>query len=435
MQNLHITYINIDTLKPYPNNPREHSDKQLHQIGRSINKYGFIVPPLVDENNTVVIGQARIDAAKKIGIKEVPVICITHLTPAQVREFRIADNKLSELSEWNIEALKNEFKGLLEFDSTLDLTITGFEIAEIDTIILGESPEADAADDTDGLFKPEPVSQLGDLWLFGNKHRLLCGDALKPEDYVRLMDGSLAQVVFSDPPYNLYVKNIGGLGKVQHDEFSMASGEMNEGEFTGFLTTVLRRMASFSEDGSIHFVCMDWRHVGELSAAGRAVFSEHKNICVWTKDNGGMGSLYRSQHELIFVYKNGTAPHINNIQLGQHGRYRTNVWHYPGQNTFHAGREEDLAAHPTVKPVQLVADAILDCSKRDGIVLDAFGGSGTTILAAEKTGRRARLLELEPQYVDVAIRRWQKLTGQDAVHADSGKTFNQISAEKQNDQQ
>lgn len=258
---------------------------------------------------------------------------------------------------------------------------------------------------------------------------IICGDATDPEVYRTLMGEDRAQMVFTDRPYNVPVNgHICGLGKVQHDEFVMASGEMSEQEFTRFLTTVTTNMASFSTDGSIHYICMDWRHIGELLAAGRASYAELKNLVVWNKDNGGMGAFYRSKHELVFVFKKGSAAHLNNFSLGQHGRYRTNVWDYAGVNSLKADRDEELAMHPTVKPVAMVADAIRDCSKRGGIVLDAFSGSGTTIMAAEQTRRRCRAIELDPRYVDVGIRRWQAETGGTAVLAKSRGSFDDCAA-------
>lgn len=428
MQNPNIQFVDIAWLKPYSNNARKHSKRHVQQIARSLDEFGFINPIIVDADGNVIAGHGRLEAAILKGMKTVPVICISHMTPEQIRAYRLADNKLAELSKWDPNILKIEFQGLVEFEN-LDLTVTGFEIPEIDKFLLNEDVlEDDNADNIDGFLKQKPISRPGDLWLPG-KHRIICADALSREVYEKLMDGAAAQIVFTDPPFNIRVQDISGNGKVQHAEFAMASGEMTREEFITFLTTALKHMADFSVDGSIHFTCMDWRNIEALVAAGRGVYSELKNICVWAKDNGGMGSLYRSQHEFVAVFKNGTAPHINNIQLGKFGRYRTNIWNYQGQNSFHAGREEDLVAHPTVKPVRLVADAILDCSSHGGIVLDPFGGSGTTLLAAEKTGRRARLIELEPRYVDVTIRRWQKLTGEDAVHAETGKTFNQIEQE------
>lgn len=423
-----VMYRSISELKPYKNNARTHSKKQVKQIAASLEQFGFINPALIDEDGNIIAGHGRVLATKELGLETVPTIIISHLTPEQIKAYRIADNKLAELAGWDDDILKIEFQHLQEFADVLDLTVTGFEVAEID-ILLGNDEEAEEDDAPfDDLIKPDPVSRSGDLWLLGN-HKILCGSALRAEDYARLLDGEQAQMIFTDPPYNVRVKDISGLGKHKHAEFAMASGEMDRAEFLAFLGTALGHMASHSAGGSIHFVCMDWRHIEELVAAGREAYTELKNICVWAKDNGGMGSLYRSQHEFVAVFKNGTAPHVNNVQLGKHGRYRTNLWKYAGQNTFHAGREDDLAAHPTVKPTALVADAMLDCSVPAGIVLDPFGGSGTTILAAENTGRHARLIELEPVYIDVAIRRWQKMTGKDAVHVETGKTFAQIEQE------
>lgn len=423
-----VVYRNISELKPYKNNARTHSKKQVKQIAASIGQFGFVNPALIDEDGNIIAGHGRVLAAKELGLQQVPTIKISHLTPEQIKAYRLADNKLAELAGWDDDILKIEFQHLQEFADVLDLTVTGFEVAEIDILLGNDEETAEADAPFDDLIKPDPVSRPGDLWLLGN-HKILCGSALEAKDYARLLDGDQAQMIFTDPPYNVRVKNISGLGKNKHAEFAMASGEMDRAEFLAFLGAALGHMAGHSVDGSIHFVCMDWRHIEELVAAGREVYSELKNICVWAKDNGGMGSLYRSQHEFVAVFKNGTAPHVNNVQLGKHGRYRTNLWKYAGQNTFHAGREDDLAAHPTVKPTALVADAILDCSAPLGLVLDPFGGSGTTILAAESTGRDARLIELEPVYVDVAIRRWQKMTGKDAVHAETGKTFTQTEQE------
>jgi len=423
-----VVYRNIPELKPYKNNARTHSKKQVKQIAASIAQFGFVNPVLLDEEDYIIAGHGRVEAARLLDMPQVPAIKIAHLTPGQIKAYRLADNKLAELAGWDDDILKIEFQHLQEFADVLDLTVTGFEVAEIDILLGNDDKAAEADAPFDDLVKPDPVSRPGDLWLLCS-HKILCGSALLAEDYARLLGGEQVQMVFTDPPYNVRVKDISGLGKHKHAEFAMASGEMDRAEFLAFLGTALGHMASHSTDGSIHFVCMDWRHIEELVAAGREAYTELKNICVWAKDNGGMGSLYRSQHEFVAVFKNGTAPHVNNIQLGKHGRYRTNLWKYAGQNTFHAGREDDLAAHPTVKPTALVADAILDCSVPAGIVLDPFGGSGTTILAAENTGRHARLMELEPVYVDVAIRRWQKMTGKDAVHAETGKTFAQTEQE------
>ena len=255
---------------------------------------------------------------------------------------------------------------------------------------------------------------------------------VKPESYDALMQGQKANIIFADPPYNVPIDgHVGNSGKTQHREFPMASGEMTADEFTQFLITVFERVVENSTDGSIHYQCMDWRHLKEILAAGKTAGYDLKNLCVWVKDNGGMGSLYRSRHELICVFKNGTAPHMNNVELGKHGRYRTNVWEYAGVNSFGNGRMDELKLHPTVKPVPMISDALKDTSKRGDIVLDSFGGSGSTLIAAERTGRKARLIEIDPIYCDVIIRRWQELTGEEAIHAETGATFNAIDAESE----
>jgi DNA modification methylase len=345
------------------------------------------------------------------------------MSEAQKRAYIIADNKLAENAGWDRELLALEFEYIAELDAEFDLTLTGFEMAEID-LVLDDGRTDPAADALPDVASDAPVvSRLGDLWQLG-RHRLLCGDARNEAAYAALMRSDRARMVFTDPPYNVPIAgNVSGLGKVKHGEFLMASGEMTVGEFAGFLGSVLRQLAAHSTDGSLHFVCMDWRHAFELLNAARSAYAEFKNVCVWNKDNGGMGSLYRSKHEFIFLFKNGSASHINNVELGRHGRNRTNVWDYAGVNTMKRGRLAELKMHPTVKPVALVADAIKDCSNRGDIVLDAFGGSGTTLIAAEETDRRGYAIELAPEYVDVAVRRWQEYTGETAVEVTTGFTF------------
>ncbi len=420
-----VTNRSISSLKPYPRNARTHSQKQIQQLAASIREFGFTVPVLIDADGMILAGHARIEAAKLLDLKQVPTIQIDHLSEAQKRAYILADNRLAELAGWDNELLAVELQFLSEIDVEFDVEITGFETADIDIIVQGAEAETD--DQADEIPKLEegqaPISRLGDLWLLG-PHRLLCGNALESESYQRLLKGQLAQMVFTDPPYNVPIDgHVCGSGKIKHPEFAMASGEMSEDQFTNFLETVFGHLADHSIDGSIHYVFMDWRHAYELQNAGRGVYSELKNLCVWNKTNAGMGSFYRSQHELVFAFKNGTAQHINNFGLGERGRYRANVWTYPGINTFKPGRLDELAMHPTVKPVALVADAIRDCSKRGGIVLDAFAGSGTTIMAAERTARHGYAMELDPHYVDVAIQRGQEFTGNDAIHAETGQTF------------
>ena len=351
---------------PRATNPRTHSKKQIRQIPDSIERFGFTNPILVDDAGGIVAGHGRIEAAKLLGVETVPTIRLEDLTEAEIRAYVIADNKLTENAGWDREMLATEFQGLLELDIDFDITITGFEMPEIDILIgeLDTDDGEDPADDVPAVADGPPVTRPGDIWRIG-KHRLICGDALDPASYARLLDGAEAQMVFTDPPYNVPIEgHVSGLGKVKHREFAMASGEMTEDQFTAFLATAFQNLAGNSADGAIQFICNDWRHMGEVIAAGGQAYTELKNLCVWSKTNGGMGSLYRSQHELVFVYKVGTAPHINNVELGRHGRYRTNVWTYAGINSFGKDRDAELALHPTVKPVKLVADAILDCSKR-----------------------------------------------------------------------
>lgn len=427
---LKVQYEPISRLMASARNARTHSKKQIAQIAESIRRFGFLNPILVDGDHRIIAGHGRVEAARLLGYEHVPTISILHMSGAELRAYVIADNRLAELAGWDNELLALEFEYLLDLDPEVDLTVTGFETAEIDLFISNNgSGGCDEADEVAEVDADKPaVTQGGDLWNVG-RHLVLCADATKAENYTRLLRGKKAEMVFIDPPYNVPISgHVCGLGRLKHREFAMASGEMSEAEYAAFLTQTFRQLTAFSVDGSIHFVCIDWRHVADVVGAAKEIYSELKNICVWVKDNGGMGSLYRSQHELICVFKNGTAPHANNVDLGRYGRYRTNVWHYPGVNTLRKGRMDDLAMHPTVKPTALVADAILDCSKRGAVVLDCFGGSGTTLMAAEKTGRRAYLIEIDPIYVDVTIERFQKLTGAEAVHAETGKTFTETRA-------
>lgn len=429
LKDLEVNPQPIATLTPYPRNARKHSKKQIRQIAASIEEFGFLNSVLIDDDGQILAGHGRVEAARLLGLDRVPTVCISHLSDAQKRAYILADNKLALNAGWDPEILAIELQHLVEIDIDFDVEITGFDTGEVDLMIgeIGADASDDPADDIPEITSDAtPVSALGDLWLLG-RHRLLCADATKRESYELLMSGKQAQMIFSDPPYNVPIgRNVCGLGAIQHDEFIMASGEMSVDEFTAFLASALGHMAAFSVDGAISFICIDWRHMGELIAAGGEVYDECKNVCVFVKTNGGMGSLYRSQHELVFVFKNGTAPHINNIELGRHGRYRTNVWTYAGVNTLKKDRLDELAMHPTVKPAALLRDAILDCSKRNGIVLDAFAGSGTTIIAAEQTGRIGYALELDPRYIDVAIKRWSALTGEQAIHARSGFTFDEL---------
>jgi DNA modification methylase len=423
----------VRDLRPYPRNARTHSKKQIRQIAKSIARFGFTNPVLIDDQKQIVAGHGRVEAAKLIGMVAVPTVQLSHLSEADKRAYILADNRLAEKAGWDREILAIELQALVDLD--FDVELTGFETPEVD-LVFEEAREA--ADTSDGpedavpTYAPEgAVTRPGDLWVLGN-HRLLCGDARDQATYDLLLEGHKAEFVFTDPPYNVEIDgHVCGLGRIRHRNFAMGCGEMSESEFTAFLESVFRSMAANSVDGAIHQICMDWRHMSEMLAAGHKVYSELKNLCVWNKNNGGMGSFYRSKHELVFVWKNGTAAHINNFELGQHGRSRTNVWDYVGVNTMRAGRLEELAMHPTVKPVALVADAIKDCSRHGGTVLDPFAGSGTVLIAAERTGRKARALEIDSNYVDVAVKRWQAFSGKAAVLAATGQTFEEVGEQSQ----
>lgn len=424
--NIAVTWCRIEDLVPNPRNPRIHSKAQIRRIAESISAFGFNVPVLVDAKNCVIAGHGRLLAATELGWTEVPAIRLEHLSEAQARAFMIADNRLTEISVWDEQLLAEQLKDLSSIELDFNIDVTGFDMGEIDVRIegLGADRVPDPEDEVPTESGPA-VTKAGDLWLL-ERHRIICGDALEEASYASVVAGKRVAMAFTDPPYNVRIEgHASGLGKVKHRDFAMASGEMSEAEFTAFLTQVFGLMAAHSIPGAIHFACADWRHLAEYLSAGRTAYSELKNICVWAKHNAGMGSMYRSQHEFIFVFKHGTAFHRNNVQLGRFGRHRSNLWSYSGANSFARPTEEGnlLALHPTVKPVAMVADAILDCSARGDAVLDPFLGSGTTVLAAERTGRVAYGIELEPKYVDVAIRRWQAHTGERARHAVSGRYF------------
>jgi DNA modification methylase len=423
---LEVTYLPTTSLKPHPQNPRVHTYKQVHQIANSIRTFGFNVPILVDDRLNVVAGHGRLLAAQELGWKTVPVIKLNHLSEAQHKAFLIADNRLTENSSWDERLLGEQLKVLSELELNFDLEVIGFETAEIDVLIDGlETINEPDPDDRLPAIETTAVSASGDLWQLG-KHRVLCGNSLILENYDRLMDGAKADLVLTDPPYNVVIDgHASGLGRTRHREFQMAAGEMTAGEFTEFLGKVMALSRLSSQPGSLAYYFMDWRHLREILAAGLVAYGEPMNLCVWAKNNAGMGSFYRSAHELILLFKNGEASHRNNIQLGKFGRYRTNVWKYPAANTFsRSGPEGDLLAlHPTPKPVALIADAIKDSTRRGALILDPFLGSGTAVIAAERTGRVCYGLELDPIYMDAVIRRWQRRTKRDAIHVESGESF------------
>jgi DNA modification methylase len=427
MPNLAIQYISPARLRPYPGNARSHSRKQLKLIADSITHFGFTNPILVTEDLEVVAGHGRLQAAKSLDMKLVPVVTLNSLSEADKKALIITDNRIAELAGWDRDMLAIEYQGLLDLQFE-DLEVTGFSLGEIDTILdeaAEKTPVGPGPEDDVPPVVAAPITRQGDIWILGS-HRLVCGDARCPDDYDRLLDGEIADLVLTDPPYNVRVDgNVSGLGKISHQEFAMASGEMSEADFITFLSTFLGCATARCRDGAILFVFMDWRHLFELTCAGREHDLALKNLVIWAKDNAGMGTFYRSRHELVFVFKNGEAAHTNTFELGQHGRYRTNVWEYAGVNTFRTGRLDELAMHPTVKPVAMLADAIRDVTERGAIVLDPFAGSGSTLIAAEKIGRRARCIEYEPKYCDVIVRRWQAYTGKAALD-EIGLTFDEL---------
>jgi len=429
MADLHVLPIATEAIFINPHNARTHTAQQVDQIAASIKRFGFTNPVLLDEMNILIAGHGRLAAAKTLGIEILPAIRIAHLSEPEKRALMLADNKIAANAGWDIDRLAAELADLSALELDFDLEVTGFETAEIDLLLTGDEPRGEQEILPPPDERAPKVCDRGDLWILG-KHRILCGDARNADDVARLMREDRAAVGFTDPPYNVPIAgHVSGGGKVTHREFTEAVGEMNEAEFTSFLTEAFTLASSYSKPGAVWYACMDWRHMAEIISAGKSAFGPLINLCVWAKTNGGMGSLYRSQHELIFVFRNGMAQHRNNVQLGKFGRNRTNLWTYPGVNTFRNGRMEELHAHPTAKPVAMIEDALLDVSKRGDIVFDSFLGAGATLIAAEKSGRVARGIEIDPLYVDATLRRWRKLTGEEPLRERDGKYFSALESE------
>jgi len=427
-----VLYQPLGSLRAHPGNARTHSKHQIRQIAESIRVFGFTNPVMIDLDNRIIAGHGRVAAAKLLGMEQIPTLRLEGLSPDQIRAYVIADNKLAENAGWDKSILAIELQHLLNIDTNFDVSITGFEVAEIDLLLSTGDTKPDADDTFEVEENSIAVTQPGDLWKLG-KHRILCGSAIEEASYSTLMETKRAALVFIDGPYNVPIRgNVSGNGAIEHREFAMGSGEMSEPEFTSFLSSSFTLLARYSTAGSVHFVCMDWRHMGEVLTAGKQEYDSLLNVCVWVKNVGGMGSLYRSRHEMVFVFRNGKGKHPNNVQLGKFGRNRTNVWEYPSINSSSKTGDEGnlLALHPTVKPVRMIADALLDCSARGELVLDSFLGSGSTLIAAERTGRICYGIELDPLYVDTAIKRWQRHTGDHAIHAVSGKRFDDIAKER-----
>lgn len=410
-EQLKLEYVETESIKANPKNAKKHGKEQISEIANNITKNGFNTPIGI-RNGVVLVGNGRYLAAKKLGLKQIPVVSLEHLTDEQARLYALADNKLAEKSEWDYDILIPELNDLIS-SVDLDLNLTGFNSIELDNLLYKPSIEEEKKEKEEKFpeLNIEKRVNPGDIWQL-DRHKLCCGNALHSKVYEKLLDGKLADIVITDPPYNV---KIGGNVTTQkhHKEFAEASGEMSDDEFTSFLRNAISNLVKFSKDGSIHYHFMDWRHMGELLEAAK-VYTELKNLCVWAKDTAGMGSLYRSQHELVFVFKNGTAPHTNHVELGKHGRYRTNVWKYKGMHASNKQTKDLGKLHPTVKNTAMLMDMLLDCSNPKDIVLDCFGGSGSTLIAAERTGRTAAIIELSPDYCDVIIARWEKETAKKA---------------------
>jgi DNA modification methylase len=413
-------------------NPRKHSRRQIRQIARSIEAFGFNVPVLIDARGHLIAGHGRALAAKFLGLTHVPTITLEHLTETQIRAFMIADNRLTENSVWDDRMLAEQLKTLSVLDLDFSVDVTGFEMAEIKMRIEELAPASRGkGDPADAIPDPGPrlqVTRTGDLWVLG-RHRVYCGDARSDSAYSLLMEGRRARIVFTDAPCNGAAdSSVTGLKKAG----PRATG-VNETEFVAYLENVLARLAHNTVDGALHFLCMDWQHSGELIAASRSADMEFKDLCVWVRDDAEQGSLYRSQHELVFVFRNCKMPNGDNLQLHQHDPHRSNVWRYRRASALsRKGREGKQSAFPAaIKPAALVADAILDGTGQGDIVLDPFLGSGTTVVAAERTGRTCYGLELDPRYVDLIVRRWQSFTSQNALQESTGRTFQQVEQEQE----
>ncbi len=414
---LQVVYRPPASLTPDPRNARTHSKRQVAQIVASIRAFGFANPILADEQGMVIAGHGRLRAAREMGLVEVPVIELAGLTEAQKKALRLADNKIALNAGWDLEILKLELSELSLPEIDIDLSLTGFSPGEID-VVLADTP--DPADEVIPAVPFAPRVRPGDIWQLG-EHRIGCGDGRDGAFLARLVgEGERIDCAFLDPPYNVKINGHAN-AKGRHREFAMASGEMDTDAFRSFLADTLGACVAVSREGAVHFVCMDWRHMDDVSATGSTLYGSLLNICVWNKSNAGMGSLYRSKHEMVFVYRVGDAPHTNTVELGKHGRNRTNVWDYASVNSMRGSRREDLALHPTVKPVAMVADAICDVTCQGELVLDIFLGSGTSLMAAERVHRRFRGLDIDPAYVDLAMTRWSDLTGREPllVHRDN----------------
>jgi DNA modification methylase len=425
---LQVQYVDLAQLTHDPANSRFHAPAQIKQIAASVKAFEFNSPILVDKDYKILAGHGRALALKLLGWTNVPVIMLDHLTPEQARAYAIADNKLTDNSSFDKRQLALHFKALAELDLGFSLEATGFTMGEIDLSIESLSVTSDVAgaDTADEGAPPTgpAVAKLGQVWRLG-KHRLICGSSLEEASFARLLGGELVQCAFNDPPYGPSMRSY--FGARAKREFVQGSDDLTDEALSTFLGTALELAVRHSANGAVHFNCIDWRGQRVMLNVCAELYGQHLNTCVWSK-NPGMGALYRSAHEMVLVHRVGKSRHRNNVQLGKWGKNRTNVWSYPGASMFVRGSEDGdlIAHHPTPKPVALVKDALLDVSARGELVLDAFTGAGATLLACERTGRRFRGIELDPLYIDLAIRRWQRLTGENAVLESTGERFDEL---------
>jgi DNA modification methylase len=427
---LQSEFISIEKLTPMPGAPRQHPKSQIQSLIKSFEAFGQVLPILIDGECRIISGHAQWEAAKRLTMPDVMAIRIEHLDEVQVKALMVALNRLGDLSKWDDQALNTILLELHTLDLDFDIEATGFTGIEIELRIEGVGAELE--DDEPVIVGDGPmITQPGDVWQLG-KHRLICGSTLEPATWATLMGEDRATIIVSDPPYNVPINgHVSGLGQHKHRDFAMGVGEMTGIEFTAFLQSAMTLAHQWSAPGSVHYWCMDWRHVVEIGSAGNAVYERFLNMAVWAKNQPGMGSFYRSQHELIFVFAKDGAPSRNNVQLGRFGRSRSNVWSYPSAASLARTAEEGnpLGMHPTVKPLALICDMLLDASNKGDIVADPFGGSGTTLVASEKLGRAARLIELDPAYCDTIIRRWQHWTGEAAIRAADDMAFAALEAQ------
>lgn len=422
-----VEYRPIDWIKPYADNPRIHPAKQKAMLEATVFRSRHINPLLVKPDGQLIAGALRLEVAGQMGLTDVPVIIVSHLGDADCMALRIADNAIADKAEWSIELLAKN----LELISTLDMTITplelGFETAEYDQIRLGANPPTPVEPVPIPDHAAPAVSRIGDVISIAS-HTIVCGDSRKSEVYVEALAGREAAAVISDQPWNLEASFISGKGTTKFDDFAMAAGEMSAEEFEEFTEEVLARQAEHCAPGALVAQFIDWRSVDIMIRAGRKTTGELVNICVWVKQNGRFGSPWRSRHELICVFRSVGGKVRDNVQLGKFGRNRTNIWEYDAPTVFGSQRDK-LQLHPTCKNEAMIADFILDCTDRDDVVLDAFLGSGTTILAAHQTGRIGVGIEIDPHYVDLAVQRIANLSG-DTPHLADGTTFDELRTQR-----